>query len=104
MFFLGLKLLHILTGERAELENVRRTFTTLINLSQSCELLKPFEVLFLLEHKQERYIIIYTWKILKGLVPNLNGEITPYESKRLGKIPLIKNRHNEREHSRCKEP
>nr|XP_053639121.1 fructose-1,6-bisphosphatase 1-like isoform X1 [Cherax quadricarinatus] len=51
--------------------------------------------LYSLERRKERYMIIYTWKILEGLVPNLHTKITHYESKRLGRrcnIPPMKSR------------
>lgn len=41
------------------------------------------------EHKQDRYIAIYTWKILEGLVPNLHTEVRPHETRRYGKMCKI---------------
>nr|XP_053656082.1 uncharacterized protein LOC128704893 [Cherax quadricarinatus] len=84
-------------GEIADLENVQRTFMpriTEIKHLNYWERLR-FLNLYSLERRRERYMIIYTWKILEGLVPNLHTKITHYESKRLGRrctIPPMKSR------------
>ena len=54
--------------------------------------------LYSLERRRERYLILYTWKILEGLVPNFSSDlskITCYWSVRHGrkcKIPSLKHR------------
>nr|XP_053656708.1 uncharacterized protein LOC128705576 [Cherax quadricarinatus] len=84
-------------GEIADLENVQRTFTACITEIKHLsywERLK-FLNLYSLECRWERYMIIYTWKILEGLVPNLHMKITRNESKRLCRqcnIPPMKSR------------
>ncbi|KAK8749728.1 hypothetical protein OTU49_015503, partial [Cherax quadricarinatus] len=84
-------------GEIADLESVQRSFTARISSVKHLNYWERLEALDLysLERRRERYIIIYTWKIMEGMVPNLHTEITPYESKRLGrrcKMPPIKSR------------
>ncbi len=46
--------------------------------------------LFSLERRRERYLIIYTWKIMEKIVPNLPvNPISTYIHKRKGKMCLI---------------
>ena len=84
-------------GEIADIENIQRSFTSHItnaNHLNYWERLKELK-LYSLERRRERYLIIYTWKLLEGLVPNLNSKVTSYWSPRLGrkcKIPPIKHR------------
>lgn len=61
-------------GERQMLEGVQRTFTSRIRSVQHLDYWGRLRVLGLysLERRRERYIIIYVWKILRGLVPNLD--------------------------------
>jgi hypothetical protein len=70
-----------------QLEQVQRYFTTRINGMQGFDYWERLQVLNLysLERRRERYIIIYTWKIIENLVPNL--ETDPI---------LIKNQQNHR--------
>jgi hypothetical protein len=77
-------------GERQELEGVQRTFTSRIKSVQHLDYwgrLKALD-LYSLERRRERYIIIYVWKILRGLVPNLDGDsaITERISQRRGRL------------------
>ena len=82
-------------GEIQVLEAVQRTFTSKIaevkhlNYWQRLEALK----LFSLQRRRERYIIIYVWKIIRGLVPNFsdhqNGGILVTETSRRGKLCRI---------------
>ena len=59
-------------------EKVKRAFTKhilgmcLLSYSKRLEVLK----LYSLQRRRERYGIIYVWKILEGLVPNLSDPIT----------------------------
>ena len=41
--------------------------------------------MFSLQRRRERYIIIYIWKIIENLVPNVNNQITVQHSQRLGR-------------------
>ena len=36
--------------------------------------------LYSLERRRERFIIIYTWKIITGLVPNLESQISKIQT------------------------
>lgn len=62
-------------GERQVLEGVQRTFTNRISSVKHLDYWGRLRVLALysLERRRERYLIIYVWKILRGLVPNLDG-------------------------------
>ena len=84
-------------GEISDIESIQRSFTAhIVNVNHlnywaRLKVLK----LYSLERRRERYFIIYTWKILEGLVPNLNSKIRPYWSRRHGrkcKIPPLKQR------------
>jgi hypothetical protein len=63
-------------GERQVLEGVQRTFTSRVCSVSHLDYWGRLKALGLysLERRRERYIIIYVWKILRGLVPNLDGE------------------------------
>ena len=50
--------------------------------------------IYSLERRRERYRIIYVWKILEGLVPNINDKVKATQSNRRGRhcsIPSINN-------------
>lgn len=55
--------------------------------------LKAFK-LYSLERRRERYMIIYTWKILENLVPNINQSdgLRPVFQPRLGRLCFVKAR------------
>ena len=87
-------------GEICDLESVQRSFTAKIESVKNLnywDRLKSLK-LYSLERRRERYIIIYTWKILVSLVPNFSSDsskIDHYWSDRHGrkcKIPAVKNR------------
>ena len=87
-------------GEISDLESVQRSFTSKIASVKHMnywDRLKSLK-LYSLERRRERYIIIYTWKILNSLVPNFSSDsskITAHWSDRHGlkcKIPRLKNR------------
>ena len=63
-------------GEIQQIEQVQKKFTRKIrNNSQEdhwCRL--NSNNLYSLERRRERYRIIYVWKILEGMVPNLSGQ------------------------------
>ena len=63
-------------------EKVQRSFTRFISGMKGLSYPERLTVLKLysLQHRSERYIIIYVWKILKGLVPNLFPPICTKES------------------------
>ena len=58
-------------------EKVQRSFTRFISGMACLSYTERLTVLKLysLKHRRERYIIIYVWKILEGLVPNLFSPI-----------------------------
>ena len=50
--------------------------------------------LYSLQRRRERYQIIYLWKVLEGLVPNVNNKITSTLHARLGRkcvVPRVPN-------------
>ena len=71
-----------------KIEQVQRSFTRLITgmrpLSYD-ERLKSLH-LYSVQRRFERYIIIYIWKILESIVPNLSQPITCYFSDRRGHL------------------
>ena len=68
-------------------ENVQRSFTRFISGMAGLSYTERLTVLKLysLQHRRERYIIIYVWKILEGLVPNLFPPICTKTSDRRGR-------------------
>ena len=86
-------------GQIRKIEALQRTFTSKIygtNSMNYWQRLKHLN-LYSLERRRERYIIIYIWKIINDIVPNLNydGEnlITTYNNPRRGtlcRIPPMK--------------
>ena len=68
-------------------EKVQRSFTRFISGMKGLSYPERLTVLKLysLQHRRERYIIIYVWKILEGLVPNLFPPICTKESNRRGR-------------------
>jgi hypothetical protein len=58
------------------IEGVQRTFTNQIKSVNHLDYWKRLKALKLysLERRRERYIILYTWKILNGKVPNVNAQ------------------------------
>ena len=67
-------------------EKVQRSFTKFISGMTGLSYTERLTVLKLysLQRRRERYIIIYVWKILEGLVPNLNPPICTKTSDRRG--------------------
>ena len=83
-------------GEIRKLENVQRAFTRKIDGMEGKNYWQRLKELNLnsLERRRERYIIMYTWKIIYDLVPNITGEnkIQPYSNDRFGikcKLPRL---------------
>ena len=80
-------------GEIQQIENVQKAFTRKINSSYRkdyWERLKSFK-LYSLQRRRERYRIIYVWKILEGLVPNLldRSKILEKTSFRYGRLCCV---------------
>jgi len=86
-------------GNTKKLEGVQRSFTSKIQTIQHLNYWQRLKFLNLmsLQRRRERYIIIYMWKILNGLVPN-DMKISFYTSQRdciKAKLPQIpQNRKN----------
>ena len=68
-------------------EKAQRSFTRFISGMKGLSYTEILTVLRLysLQRRRERYIIIYVWKILEGLVPNLFPPICTKESSRRGR-------------------
>ena len=68
-------------------EKVQRSFTRFISGVEDLSYPKRLTTLklFSLQRRRERYIIIYVWKILEGLVPNLFPPICTKTSDRRGR-------------------
>ena len=77
-------------GMIRELESVQRSFTkkiTGLSLLDYHERLRKLK-LYSLERRRDRYIVIYVWRIINGLAPNLESESckirTQHEGERRG--------------------
>ena len=77
-------------GEIQQIEQVQKNFTRKIRSNSQedywCRLSR--NNLYSLERRRERYRIIYVWKILEGMVPNLSGqsELRAKPSLRFGRM------------------
>lgn len=84
-----------MAGDINDLESVQRSFTfhiTSVKHLDYWDRLKALN-LYSLERRRERYLIIYTWKVIEGIVPNLHTTILWDWSDRGGrkcKIPPLK--------------
>ena len=60
-------------GEIQQIEEIQKSFTRKIRLGQRSDYWERLSALRLysLERRRERYRIIYIWKILEGIVPNI---------------------------------
>ena len=56
-----------------------------LSYSKRLEVLK----LYSLQRRREKYVIIYVWKIIEGLVPNLSNPITCSFSDRRGRTCIV---------------
>ena len=77
-------------GEIQQIEDVQKAFTRKIwssNRKDYWDRLRTFG-LYSLQRRRERYRIIYVWKVLEGLVPNLSGRsmITGKTTLRYGRL------------------
>ena len=84
------------TGDIQDLELLQRSFVRKINGMQNLsywEQLKSLN-LYSLERRRERYIVIYTWRILEGSVPNISeapSRITASWNSRRGRSCKVPN-------------
>ena len=83
------------TGSIQRLEQIQRSFVRKIHYGSGSDYWKRLSdlKLYSLERRRERYRIIYMWKILEGLVPNVNNKIISVKHARLGRkctIPIVK--------------
>ena len=87
-------------GAVRQLEGVQRTFTSRIRGMEELNYWERLRHLGLysLQRRRERYVILYTWKILTGMAPNFESETFRIETHhnerrgRLCKIPSLRNR------------
>ena len=72
------------------LESVQRAFTKYIKGMHTYSYADRLSILKLYslqtQRRRDRYTIIYVWKILENVVPNLNNPITCYNSIRRGRL------------------
>ena len=70
------------------LEKIQRTFTKHISGLYEISYIERLKSLNLysLQRRRDRYLIIYVWKILESLVPNLHPPIKISSSNRLGRM------------------
>ena len=84
-----------LKSDIQSLEMVQRSFIQkIIHPEKSYwSRLKAFK-LYSLERRRERYMVIYTWKILENLVPNINQSdgLRPVFQPRIGRLCFVKAR------------
>ncbi len=77
-------------GEIQQIENVQKAFTRKIQSSNRKDYWDRLKTLGLysLQRRRERYCVIYVWKILENLVPNLSGcsKITAKATLRSGRL------------------
>lgn len=91
--------------ERSLLNNKRLEQNTNNHLINSVTHLNYWERLksldlYSLEHRRERYIVIYTWKIAE-LVPSLNTQIYPHKSKNTPNEKPGSTKHTKIKRSKC---
>lgn len=84
-------------GDTAELAKVQRSFTAYTDSVKDLNYWDRLKItnLFLLEHRYDKYIIIYVCEILQGLVPNLHTKMIPRWIDALGRmcrLDLLKSR------------
>ena len=77
-------------GEIQQIEEIQRAFTRKIKYDTKRDYWERLQYyhLFSLQRRRERYRILYTWKILEGIVPNLAGksEVMSKQSLRFGRV------------------
>ena len=74
--------------EIAQLEQVQRSFTSKISDTYNLSYLDRLKKLNLysLERRRERYLILYSWKIIENLVDNPNNKFSTYNHIRFGRL------------------
>ena len=80
-------------GEIQQIEEIQQSFTRKIRgdcKQDYWQRLKQYN-LYSLQRRRERYRIIYTWKILEGIVPNLPGRSRVFSKQtlRTGRVCVI---------------
>ena len=80
------------TGDILRIEKVQRQFTRNIENLKDHSYPDRLRILKLysLERRRERYIVIYLWKILENIVPNLTNSIDVTNSNRRGRLCVVK--------------
>ena len=82
-----------ISKETQDIECVQKSFTKKIDGMYNLNYWERLRTLKLysLERRRERYLIIYVWKIIRGIVPNIEGDnkIVPYDGGRLGTLCRI---------------
>ena len=80
------------TGDILRIEKVQRQFTRNIENLKDHSYPDRLRILKLysLERRRERYIVIYLWKILQNIVPNLTNSIEVTNSNRRGRLCVVK--------------
>ena len=78
-------------GDIQKLESIQYSFIRKITGTRNMDYWKCLKELKLysLERRRERYRIIYTWKILEKLVPNINNGVKSKSHPRLGRKCII---------------
>ena len=82
----------IKTGLIQEIENIQKSFTRKIYCEKRCDYWERLDTLGLysLQRRRERYRIIYVWKILENLVPNVGSDkIQSRSSLRHGRMCVV---------------
>lgn len=80
-------------GQIRKLEGIQRTYTSRIRGLNNMDYWQRLEHLgmYSMERRRERYMIIYVWKIINGIVPNLENEdqIRVIHNMRRGKLCAV---------------
>ena len=80
-------------GEIQQIEEIQKAFTRKIRSDSRDDYWERLQKshLYSLERRRERYCIIYVWKILEGLVPNLTGrsQVMGRSTIRLGRTCVV---------------
>ena len=75
-------------GQIRQIEEIQKSYVRSINGMRDknyWDCLKGMKM-YSLQRRRERYRIIYVWKILENLVPNINNTLTTKENPRLGRL------------------
>ena len=79
-------------GSIQQLESIQWSFLRKIrgiNCNNYWDCLKKLKM-YSLQRRRERYRVIYVWKILENLVPNINGKVESKDHIRLGRVCINK--------------